>query len=362
MKYIICDLANLFFRSRHGAQGDSFTKVGLSLHIIFRSLRSIYQETKADHIVFCCEGSSWRYAAYPQYKAKRKLDKLSKTQKEKDEDELFMEVLNDLTNFLSEKTRTTVLQSDGVEGDDFVARWIQNHPEDEHIILSGDSDFVQLLAPNVSIWDAVHDRKLTTEGVFKITNGEPMIYYVDSSSGKIKVPTTLKEAQKKAKKDGATFEFNPEPEYWKKALFVKIIRGDVGDGIFSAYPGVRYKGSSKKVGITEAWQDRKEKGFDWNNFMLQTWEKYTGKDENGEKITEDVRVLDEFRFNESLIDLTKQPDEIKELMDIVIEQAKQKEPVGQVGIHFLKFCDKHQLVSLSREANDHAKYLNRAYK
>ena len=28
-----------------------------------------------------------------------------------------------------------------IEADDFIARWIQNHPDAEHVIVSSDSDF-----------------------------------------------------------------------------------------------------------------------------------------------------------------------------------------------------------------------------
>lgn len=360
-RYAIVDVMNLFYRCRHVTRGDAFTKAGMSLLIIFRSLRRLYQMHNVDHMVFCAEGHSWRYEVFPQYKAKRKLDRQAQSAADKEEDEVFMSCLDDLMTFLSEKTRCTVLQSPGVEGDDFVARWVQLHPEDEHIILSGDSDFIQLIAPNVSILDAINERIIKVDGVFDYSNN-PLVFSVDGSTGKLKVKETVSAAAKKAKKEGKTdFSFEPEPEWWKKALFVKLIRGDAGDGVFSAYPGVRYEGSSKKVGIREAWEDRNDQGYHWNNFMLQKWQKLMGVDANGNNIVKDVRVLDEFRFNEILIDLTKQPDRVKELMDTVIVQAVQKEPVGNVGIHFLRFCSKNNLPTLAREADDHAKYLTRAY-
>lgn len=405
-RYAIVDVANLFYRARHVVRGDAYTKAGMALSIVFRSLRKLHREFKADHMVFCIEGKSWRYDVYPQYKAKRKLDRMvaTSTPAEREEEEAFMAVMNDFTNYMSEKTRCTVLQSQGVEGDDFIARWIQIHPNDDHFILSGDSDFIQLIAPNVSIYNGVDDRLLSIDGVFD-GMGRPLVFNVKGDSGKIKVGLTIPEAkakhdkEQKAKEkahnqaerdrqksfeafqkqkaldepgykpipfvaatyDWQEFDWKPEPEWWRKALFVKLIRGDTGDGIFSAYPGVRYEGSKNKVGINEAWEDRSAKGFDWNNFMLQRWEKLVGSDGNGNAIKKEVRVLDEYKFNESLIDLTQQPEEIKALMDTVIVQAVQKEPVGNVGIHFLRFCDRNNLPALSKEANDHAAYLNAPY-
>lgn len=373
-RYAIVDVANLFHRARHAVGGDAFTKAGMTLHIVFRSLRKLHREHQCDHIVLCLEGKSWRYSVYPQYKSKRKLDRAIAAAKRVDaeEEEVFFQTMDDFAKFMSEKTRCTVLQSDGVEGDDFVARWIQLHPEDEHIILSGDSDFVQLLSPTVSIYNGMDDVLITPD---RITDGRgrELVFHVDASKGKVKIGKPLDEAAKdhlKAQKEKKKlspnheiepFSFTPEPEWWRKALFIKIIRGDTSDSVFSAYPGVRYEGSAKKIGIREAWEDRNSMGYHWNNFMLQSWDKLIGEDANGNKQTQRVRVMDEYNINSMLIDLTEQPQEIKDLMDTVIVQAVQKDPVNNVGIAFLRFCNEFQLSNLSKEANDHALYLNAAY-
>lgn len=374
MRYGIIDLSNLFYRAQFVTHGDAFTKAGMALHIVFRSLRRIWIDMKIDHVVVCTDSTSWRYKVYPQYKAKRKLERLEQTEREREESEVFKETMNDLANFLAEKTKCTVLNSPGVEGDDFVARWIQLHPDDEHVILSGDSDFYQLLDhPGVTIVDGVAERVIKRDGVFDFKGAE-YAFSVDASKGKLKVVGLIDEVRKKHDKAEAAkkkvdkaytprpYEYSVEPEWWRKALFIKIVRGDAGDGIFSAYPGVRWEGSSKKTGIREAWEDRHEGGFHWNNFMLQEWEKLVGSDEAGNPITEKVRVLDEFARNQELIDLTCQPDDIKELMDTVISQAIEKEPVGQIGIEFLKFCKTHELNNLTREAREHAEYLNAGYR
>jgi hypothetical protein len=373
-KYALVDVANLFHRARHVTGGDAFTKVGMTLHIVFNSLKKLQRDHQCDHVVLCLEGRSWRYSIYPAYKSKRKLDRAMAKQRDAEEDEVFFQTMDDFANFMAEKTRCTVLQSDGIEGDDFVARWIQLHPNDDHVILSGDSDFVQLLAPNVSIYNGMDDILMTQDGLFD-GKGRALTFTVDPSKGKIKVGKTLEEAEKahnKAEKekkklssDGAyepqPFSFAPEPEWHRKALFIKIVRGDTSDSIFSAYPGVRYEGSSKKVGIRECWEDRAAMGYNWNNFMLQSWDKLVSTDDAGNKITERVRVMDEFNINSSLIDLTQQPQEIKDLMDAVIVQAVQKEPVQNVGVSFMRFCGQYELKNLSKDATDHAKYLNAPY-
>ena len=107
------------------------------------------------------------------------------------------------------------------------------------------------------------------------------------------------------------------PENWYDyALFLKCIRGDKTDNIFSAYPGVREKGSSKTIGIREAYEDRHTKGYNWNNFMNQTWIDHNEVEH---------KVKDRFALNETLIDLTKIPDEVKASgLEIIAEATGRK--------------------------------------
>jgi major membrane immunogen (membrane-anchored lipoprotein) len=422
MKFVLIDAANLFNRAHHVCGGDAFTKAGMALHIIFNSLDKAFRQHGGNHLVLCAEGRSWRYDYYPQYKAKRRMLREMQSPKEKEEQEVFYDVLKDFIEFMSENTRCTVLQSQGAEADDLIARFIQLHPNDEHMVLSGDSDMVQLVAPNVTLFNGVTNQLVTHEGVFD-DRGREMVFTVKPGDGKLKIGLTLEEAAKAKKKedqknlraardqeavaevnakalheaydallkDGEQgvplveaksawvkadkelnrakvkvlqmkaeadkdFSFERDPHFTQRALFVKCIRGDSGDGVFSAYPGVRYKGSAKKVGIEDAWNDRETKGFHWNNFMLQRWDKLL---EDGTSV--DVSVKDEYERNVTLIDLTAQPADIKELLDRVIIEAVQKQPVGNVGIHFLQFCQKHDLNRIAERAQDHSRYLNASY-
>ena len=59
-----------------------------------------------------------------------------------------------------------------------------------------------------------------------------------------------------------------DPQY---LLFEKCMRGDTSDNVFSAYPGVRKKGTKNKTGLLEAYADKEKGGFNWNNIMLQRW-------------------------------------------------------------------------------------------
>lgn len=149
----------------------------------------------------------------------------------------------------------------------------------------------------------------------------------------------------------------PVPEY---GLFKKIIRGDSSDNIMPAYPGVREAGSSKKPGILEAFNDRETKGYDWNAFMLTEWDKSEMGDD-GLPVSHRVRVIDEFKINELLIDLSKQPSDVIARIDQAIVREIQQDKVSNVGISFMRFCNKHDLVNIGRNPTEYAQILNTAY-
>jgi hypothetical protein len=130
------------------------------------------------------------------------------------------------------------------------------------------------------------------------------------------------------------------------------MRGDPGDNVFSAYPGVRVKGTKNQVGLTEAFEDRDKKGYAWNNMMLQRWTDH----EKAEH-----KVLDDYERNRVLIDLTAQPVDVKAAVDAVIREQVSHKDVGMVGAHFLKFCGKYDLVKLSDHADAMGRWLNATY-
>ena len=206
-----------------------------------------------------------------------------------------------------------------------MARWIQNHPNDKHVIISSDSDFYQLIADNVSQYNGIMNQHITINGVFNDKN-QPV----------------------HDKKTGEQKQIG-DPQY---LLFEKCIRGDSSDNIFSAFPGARKKGTKNKIGMLEAYADRTNKGFTWNNFMLQRWVDH----ENVEH-----RVLEDYHRNKTLIDLTAQPDDIKAVLDETITNKVNTMPKGQIGLHFLRFCGKWDLQRLADKASDHSKYLGASY-
>ena len=131
------------------------------------------------------------------------------------------------------------------------------------------------------------------------------------------------------------------------------MRGDVSDNIFSAFPGVRTKGTKNKVGLQEAFADRDSKGYNWNNMMLQRWEDHEGIEH---------RVLDDYARNVVLCDLTAQPADVQTQILETIEAATTADKnIPQVGIRLLKFCAEYDLQKISEQVQSYAEPLNARY-
>jgi len=339
--YILVDTLNTFFRARHVVRGDIDTKVGMALHITLNGVKKAWRDFDADHIVFCLEGRSWRKDFYEPYKRNRKETRDAMTPAQADEDKVFFEIFDEFKNFVSEKTNCTVLQNPVLEADDLIAGWVQNHPNDNHVILSTDGDFAQLIAPNCKQYNGIQNVTITHEGYFD-DNGKPVI-------------------DKKTKEEKPA----PQPDFM---LFEKCMRGDTSDNVFSAYPGVRKKGTKNKVGLIEAYEDKHTKGYNWNNMMLQRWVDHEGvehrvlDDYNRNVTLCDVehRVLDDYNRNVTLCDLTAQPAHIRETIDNIIQTVESKD-ITQVGMRLMKFCAKWDMQRIADQAALYATPLQARY-
>lgn len=327
MKYALIDTANTFFRARHVASRntDTWGKIGMALHLTLASVNQIARKFGVDHVVFALEGRSFRKDFYAPYKKNRVVDAMTQTDADREENELFWDTYEVFTTYLKERTNVSVIRQPQAEADDVIARFIHLHPDDEHFIISSDTDYVQLITDKVKQYNGVANQLITLDGYF-------------DDKGKLIVDKKTKEPK-----------LLGDPQWH---LFVKCMRGDSSDNVFSAFPGVREKGSKNKVGLTEAFEDRDKKGYFWNNMMLQRWSDHDGVEH---------RVKDDYERNRTLIDLTAQPDDIKQLVDDAIREGVRTTTVPQVGAHFLKLCGKYELTKISEQAEAYARWLNTPY-
>ena len=327
-KYALIDTANLYFRMRHMASknADSWEKVGYALHLVFASVNKIVKRFGPDiHVVFLLEGRSWRKDFYAPYKKNRVVNDQDLTESEREESKLFWETFESLVSYLRDKTNASVLREPNAEADDLIARFIHLHPDDTHYIISSDTDYLQCIAENVFQYNGITDQYITLEGY----HDHKYNLIVDK---KTKEPKLLE-----------------DPQF---ILFQKCMRGDGTDNVFSAFPGVRLKGSKNKVGLTEAYADREKQGFDWNNLMLQRW-----ADHNGDE----HRVKDDYQRNVTLVDLTAQPQKVKDACDAAIIEGVRTAHVPNVGLHLMKFCGKYELTKIGEQADMYARWLNIHY-
>jgi 5'-3' exonuclease len=304
MKYALIDTMNTFFRAKHIASrnADTWEKIGMALHLTLGSVNQAVRNYGVDHVVFCLEGHSWRKEFYAPYKANRKVKEQDMTEAEVEESQMFWETYESLIKFLQEKTNVTVLRDPNAEADDCIARFAALHPDDEHIIISTDTDYLQLLSESVHMYNGVTRQLITIDGYFD-DKGRPVI--------------------DKKTKEHKTLE---DPQF---LLFEKCMRGDTSDNVFSAYPGVRKKGTQNKTDHNEV----------------------------------EHRVRDDYERNRTLIDLTAQPIELRDDTDkCITEGLNANKSVAQVGVHFMRFCGKYELNRISDQADSYAKWLNTSYK
>ena len=319
MTYILVDTANTFFRARHVINGSADIKLGMAFHITLNSIKKAWQDFNGSHVVFCLEGRSWRKDYYAPYKRNRSDARAAHTEKEAEEEKVFWEAFDTFKDFIKDKTNCTVLQHQQLEADDLIAGWIQTHPNDDHVIISTDSDFVQLIAPNVRQYNGVMETTTTYEGIL-------------DKKGKRVIDKKTNEAKAV-----------PNPEW---LLFEKCMRGDPTDNVFSAYPKVR------KNKLEEAFNDRASKGFAWNNMMLQRWVDHKGTEH---------RVLEDYERNRKLIDLAAQPQDIRDIITETINTNAVPKTIDQVGIRLLKFCNLYDLKKITDSIQQYAEPFQAKY-
>lgn len=318
MRYLLIDSHNLFYRAIHVAKGGVDMQAGMALHIIFMSIAQSWRLFNADHVVValeCRTADNWRKLYDKRYKHNRTEGRAARTQREVENDQILFSTYDDYITYLRNCTNVTVLQSPITEADDMIAHWINTHPDDEHIIVSSDKDFQQMLSDNVCQFNGI-DKKV-------ISSKDSDLAAMMLLEGNF--PTNFE------------MKVIDDPEF---VLFEKIVRGDAGDNVFSAYPGVRKNPARGKPGLIPAYLDRHNKGYDWNCFMLARWDDMEGNEHV---------VRDDFARNKMLVDLKAHPEEVVAVMNESIANMDTT-PKKKIGLDFFIFCNANNLERLQEKA------------
>lgn len=325
MKYLLFDFSNLAHRTFHVvSEKDKDSRRQMIMSGIAFSIFDIYERISPDKCVFVFDSNSWRKKIFDQYKANRQ----DAYANDLEGQEIIYNVIADYYEFIDEKTDAFALKYPDAECDDLISVFIQEHPEDEIVIASTDTDFYQLISNKVSLYSPVSKNLIKIDKVINSENEE--VPFTLDGNGKIKIGKT----------DGIPLSEIEGYGTWAEwCLYCKIIRGDSSDNVFSAYPGVRVKGNKNKVGILESFKGRKTKDFNYVNFINQTWENLDG---------EQVLVEDKIEFNKRLIDLNNIDEEYKIRFQKYIKDYESNFVLKpQVGVKLGQFAVKNYLTNVT---------------
>lgn len=301
--YLHIDTSNFLYKTFFKHIKESLdVSISVCHHVTLMSINKYFKKFNVDEVVVAFDAFSWRktYTADPsvcithqKYKGNRHSD-MSPTDKEKMDK--FNEHIPQFRELFQTLTNCIVLYEEYLEADDLIAGFIQMHPDDKHILLSADKDFMQLLGRNdVRLISPVDDKERTLE------------------------------------------EFDNDPYYF---IFQKCFRGDRGDHVMSAYP--RLRETKMKAAYTDPLL---RTNLMQNEFSVMV-NKDSGMPEERSYLTEDV-----FYENELLMDLTKQPQTIRDLMETSIKNSIENR--GKFNyIEFLRYCSKYELENIRKMVDD----------
>lgn len=274
-KNIIVDMNNIAWIIRHASQLDSKKVEDYAVEYIAMSMIdltcNVFKENQGTGILCAYDSSNvWRKTIYADYK-------------NRDHDDIYHEAVRDAVDltkeFFDTVTNVSTAKVSFSEADDIIAVAVQENDADcENVIISSDKDFVQLL--------------------------------------KNKGTSLYSPSQK-------TYRESEDPEY---DLFLKCVRGDRNDNIFSCYPRVR------ETKIQEAFSNP---------------ESYTDFMETSLKSGEKVGKL--FELNQNLIDLEKQPANIRERIVDELKTPTQQNYTNKAALQFAR--DHHFLANVEKFMN-----------
>lgn len=316
--HILVDTSNLFFRAMgHGQSGATEKEVvSMTLAAASAIIANCYEMFNATHTVLAFESFSWRRKAFPDYKVSRR--QVQMTAKEAETQRLLYEAVDKFRDFVQTQTNASPIRANMAEGDDVIARWIELHPDVEHVIISTDGDMHQLVRPGVSAYSGMTQKCWTSNGIL------------------ISEETMLKKTPVSFKKWNSTWrhldaDFDP-----KWSLYQKIMRGDRSDSIPTAV-----KPRTRTKVLLEAYTDP-----DALDKLLDTVrEDLPGKPKVGDLIAR----------NTKLVDLSYRPPEVNASIDAIIEELRQRDRQSRVGIKYQFFCRDHGMVRAGQLAHKFAR-------
>ena len=167
--WLVLDVSFLCYRAFHTTKHLSHQGKATGVTFGFlKSITALKDEFQTDRVAFCFDSSdSLRRDIFPAYKRKRHSRPLTPEQ----EEELIsmgIQIKALRTCHLRKIGFMNVFCFPGYESDDIMAKIAETLPEDEEAILvTADSDLLQCLRPNVTIYSPAKQKMLTEGWFFK---------------------------------------------------------------------------------------------------------------------------------------------------------------------------------------------------
>jgi DNA polymerase I len=142
---LLIDALNFIYKGKiKFAPKDDGAVPNVIVYNFFRNLRALLEQFEPNKVFFCAEAkNNFRYKLYPEYKANRIL-KYSSSDKAKADNSDF-ERQRDIIFDLIKHLPIQVVKADGFEADDVIATLVEDITAENVVIVSGDSDLIQLL-------------------------------------------------------------------------------------------------------------------------------------------------------------------------------------------------------------------------
>lgn len=315
---ILVDFSNLVYRSlfssiainKGASTSDQYG--GLMLHMLLQSIEFVKNSyNEYGEVVLCIDSPvTWRSDIYPMYKRNRVKDPKIDWQ---EFSKFFANLLNDLKHCFS----YYMFRVDNVEADDIIYHLAVHNPQESHLIVSEDKDFIQLLKyPNIKLYRPVKKEFVVSEDVNKY-----MLHHICLGDKADNIPTIMDNVKLSSE-------------------FIEFLKAN---NIAYSHPSSTLNPKFEDVKIQEYY----DKGNPiWKNggFGPKTCEKFL---ENNSYNDFDFKIQQRFRENRLLIDLSYIPEEYSIKISKVckfekkdIDKQKQNE-----------FFSKWKLVSLRSAMN-----------
>jgi hypothetical protein len=330
MKYLVFDISNVlyrtFFANKHH---DVDTSTGLAHHTGLMSMNKFYKKFKPDRVVMAFDRHSWRKTftatdealTSKKYKGNRRL---KMTPKEQEKFDRFKVHVTEFEDLMRDQTSVICLAGPELEADDLIGGFVEAYGEDgedEIIIVSRDRDLAQNL------------------GKGKTTFFKNVIQYDPFTAKEITIESAIRDCLK-----DKTNKINIPPEHINVDFFLwcKGLKGDTGDYVQSARPGIRW------TRILKAYDDDYER----NKLLHETW--------TDSKDGQPVERLVKDMLNEGmlLMNLREQPEAIRAGM--FNEILNEMDDPGKFNyFQFMKFLGKYQMSTIANSLDKFTDMLSR---